>query len=479
MENVNPPSPITTDERITLYHQAIEDIIQQKYQIQLPVTPIDEIGKLGVALQHLAVQIAELQRQNEKLNQITQQINSGILLDDILEYVYEAFRDLIPYDRIGFSLIEHDGQEQWVEARWARTDQEQAFLGRGYTARLTGSSLETVMKSKVPRVINDLEAYARQKPQSESSQLILKEGILSSLTCPLIANGVAVGFMFFSSKERNAYKNVHVEIFQRIAGQLSIILEKGAFISEIIEQRAEIERQNTQLRYLSDLKNTFLGMASHDLRNPLSNIQMAVELLLMPEDTLPAETRQEMLYDMRDQISYMVNMLNELLDISRIEAGKIELKLEQIDLATFFATVVYRQDQLAQRKNSTILLNPMPEITAFTDPNRLRQVVDNLLSNAVKYSPSQSTITVTVVDTSSAIRIEIKDQGPGITAKDRERLFQDFARLSARPTAGESSTGLGLGITKRIVDAMGGEIGVESAVGEGATFWFTVPKNTP
>jgi signal transduction histidine kinase len=110
---------------------------------------------------------------------------------------------------------------------------------------------------------------------------------------------------------------------------------------------------------------------------------------------------------------------------------------------------------------------------------RLRQVVDNLISNAVKYSPPGSQVWVRAERTSDGWRIHVKDQGPGITPQDRQRLFQDFARLSAKPTGGEKSTGLGLAITHRVVAAHGGQIGVDSEPGLGADFWFTLPDDVP
>jgi signal transduction histidine kinase len=112
----------------------------------------------------------------------------------------------------------------------------------------------------------------------------------------------------------------------------------------------------------------------------------------------------------------------------------------------------------------------------MADPVHLRQVVDNLVSNAVKYSPPGSTVTVSVEQQNSGWRVNVQDEGPGITAADREHLFKDFARLSAKPTGGEKSTGLGLAISRRAVEAHGGQIGVDSEPGHGANFWFTLPN---
>ena len=115
----------------------------------------------------------------------------------------------------------------------------------------------------------------------------------------------------------------------------------------------------------------------------------------------------------------------------------------------------------------------------MADPHRLRQVIDNLISNAIKFSPPGSTVQVSAQRMPSGWRINVQDEGPGVTPSDRERLFQDFARLSARPTGGEKSTGLGLAITRRVVEAHNGQIGVDSEPGHGANFWFTLPDQAP
>lgn len=471
----NAESVLAADKRIGIYTRAVEDLLHGNYAVELPTQPSDEIGRLGLALQHLADEVESVNLQNKQLDYITQQINSGLLLDDILQYVYDAFKEIIPYDRIGFSVIEDDGTCLNVRARWAKSALPNVRLQVGYFAPLAGSSLEEIMRTGKPRIINDLQAYAQCKPSSQSTQLVLREGIRSSLTCPLIVNGHPTGFMFFSSAMPGTYAEVHVDLFTRIAGQLSVILEKGYLVSDILQQRAEIERQNEELRRANDLKNTFLGIAAHDLRNPLGNIRLAAEILLNDTFKLPEQVRHEILTDVAQQVSYMVSLLNDLLDVSHIESGKLKLEIRAIDVGNFLNETVERHNRLASPKGTKINLNDVLPGSAAADPMRLRQVLDNLISNAVKYSPPASEIQVRAACSESHWRIEIEDQGPGISAKDRQRLFQDFARLSAMPTGGEQSTGLGLSITRRVVEAHHGEIGVESDPGQGAVFWFTVP----
>ncbi len=432
----------------------------------------DEITRIGTAIQELAQSLEIRYRELQKIMQITARVNAGLFLDEILESMYRDFKGFIPYDRIGFSLIEDDGKS--VKARWAKAEYTPLRLGRGYTARLAGSTLEMIMKSGQPRIINDLKAYAKKKPKSKSTKLILEEGIRSSLTCPLIANGDPVGFMFFSSCQPNMYATIHVDTFQQIAGQLSVMVEKGRLVAELAEQKLELERKNEELRRLNDLKNSFLGVAAHDLRNPIGNIQMAMALLMDKCITLSPEEREEMLSDVDVQARYMLNLLNDLLDVSHIESGKFTLNPVPIALESFLKDVAQRHQRLAEPKGSTVRLDTVEVGEAIADPMRLRQVMDNLISNAVKYSPPGSVILVRAGLENGGWLVAVQDQGPGLTTSDQERLFQDFARLSARPTGDEKSTGLGLAITRRVIEAQGGRIGVDSVPGHGATFWFTL-----
>ncbi|GAB4572735.1 MAG: hypothetical protein Kow0077_13000 [Anaerolineae bacterium] len=464
------------NKRLQQFIEAAELLSRGDYHVELPpVEGDDAVAKLGRALRKLAHTLDQRYRELQKLDQITRLINAGLLLDEILENVYRDFREIIPYDRIGCALLEDSGQI--LRARWARSDLPTIELQVGYEAPMAGSSLEQILQTGRPRIINDLEDYLSRKPSSESTQLIVAEGIRSSLTCPLIANGVPVGFIFFSSREPHTYDKVHIQSYMRIAEQLSVIVEKGRLVSELAEQKAAIEKQNAELVRLNELKNQFLGIAAHDLRNPIGYIQMATEFLLETGE-LPPEQTTQILTDIAAQAQHMLTLLNELLDVSRIEAGRLELKPQIINLSLFLEEATGRHNQLAARKETRVVLEHVDVGAVEADPDRLRQVIDNLLSNAVKFSPSGSTVRVRADLREGWWKISVQDEGPGIRPRDREQLFHEFAKLSARPTGGESSTGLGLAITRRIVTAHGGQIDVDSEPGNGATFWFTLPEHS-
>lgn len=461
------------NERIAAYLEAINSLKTGNYKSSSLQSLLNNGDQLGAVLCSLANKLEKQALETRKLNQITTNINAGLLLEEILELVYQDFREVIPYNRIGFALVEEDGNV--VRAHWAKSDQPIIRLPIDYKASLAGSSLEAIILSGQPRVLNDLEWYLENKPDSASTRLIVEEGMRSSLTCPLVANNVPVGFMFFSSKEKGTYADAHVDTFKQIAGQLSIILEKGRMVSELTAQKEEIEEKNEELYRLDELKNTFLGIAAHDLRGPIGNIQMIASLLVNNTIQLAEKEREALLHDTVDHTQHILDLLDELLDVTRIESGKLELKKEAIDLQCFLGEAVERHTMMAAPKKTQIALNAKSAGIIQADTGRLRQVIDNLLSNAIKFSPPGSSVSLGVQKYPTGWRFSVKDQGPGVTEVDRDHLFQDFAKLSARPTGGEKSTGLGLAITRRIVQAHGGTIGVDSKPGQGANFWFILP----
>ena len=245
-----------------------------------PADQAVDITTFGLAESFLetARQIAHRLRAREeefsRLIRTTERINFGVALDEILNFIYEEMRPVIPYDRIGFSLINE--AKNTVTARWARSEHE-ILLGKGYTAQLKGSTLDDVLQTGRPRIINDLPAYLEEKPTSDSTRLVVREGMRASLTCPLIIDGKPVGFMFFSSTKKDMYSNLHIGFFMQIAGLLSSIVEKGRLYAELAEQKEMIENQNMQmLQELETARKVQLALIpEHDFDS--AGLQIAFE----------------------------------------------------------------------------------------------------------------------------------------------------------------------------------------------------------
>ena len=196
------------------------------------------------AAQSLVQRLRHREQELVKLGKIVEQINFGLTLDEVLNFLFKELREVIPYNRIGVAFIEDESG--LVVADWTRSDR-QVLLARGYKAPLADSSLQTIAETGEARIINDLDAYLTEHPDSKATQLILREGLQSSLTCPLASKGRPMGFVFFSSAEKDIYSEVHIGFFEQIAAQLSVSVEKGRLYSDLARHEAVVEAQNAAM----------------------------------------------------------------------------------------------------------------------------------------------------------------------------------------------------------------------------------------
>lgn len=447
--------------------EIVNHIKSGNFNVNIPSCNDEELAKLANAIIELGKILERRFLEIKKINNVTLKVNSGFLLDEVLDFLFENFRDLIPYNRIGCSLL--DENNEYITARWAKSDAQNIFLKKGYKSKLEGSTLKRIFETQEPRIINDLEEYIKIKPESESSILVLKEGVRSSLTCPLIVNAKPVGFLFFSSFEKNTYNNAHVSLYQQIAGQISVIIEKSKLYSEILVQKQKLEE-------LNEIKNKFLGMAAHDLRNPLGVIMGFSQLLKMDYDNFTKEEILEIIDDISSASNTALNLVNDFLDVSKIESGTFEIHLQIVDFKSFIEQIVKKNSFYAKKKNIEIELNYSDEIPSIMiDSERLAQVFNNLITNSIKFSYRNSKISINVYLTNNSLNIDIIDYGIGMDQNEVEGIFNGFFGKGKPGTEGEKSTGLGLAISKKIVDSHNGKILVQSEKGKGSKFTVVLP----
>jgi diguanylate cyclase (GGDEF)-like protein len=255
------------DARVSLYRQAAEALRKGHFDVSIPVGESDEVSELGEALEALAQALKVKSAQSKMLAQIAEQVSEGLLINETLDHVYENFISLIPYDRIGLALLEQGGTV--LRSHWVRSEASEVKLSPGFSAGLAGSSLEEIIRTGRPRILNDLEAYLEEHPQSGSTRRIVEEGMRSSLTCPLVVKGKPVGFLFFSSMKVGTYDEVHQDFFVQIAGQLAVTLEKGRIYQELLDTTKE----------LREAKDRLQKQASRDSLTELWNRRAIIELL--------------------------------------------------------------------------------------------------------------------------------------------------------------------------------------------------------
>ena len=253
--------------------------------------------------------------------------------------------------------------------------------------------------------------------------------------------------------------------------------------NELINLQRELAKKNSELEKLNETKNRFLGMAAHDLRSPLAIIQNYTEFLMDRAYGYLPEKQQKFLETIYSTSQFMLNLIEDLLDVSKIESGKLELNKEQFDLVLFAKNNIELNKPIASEKGILITLNHnIPEVNVYADRHKIEQVFNNLLTNAIKFSYPETTIHVDVSKKNNSVQVAIKDQGVGIDKNKLENLFEPFQKVSSSGTAGEKGTGLGLLIVKRIVEGHNGDIWVDSKPKKGSTFYFSLPvenKNDP
>jgi len=257
-------------------------------------------------------------------------------------------------------------------------------------------------------------------------------------------------------------------------------LVKGRYDGELLARavRHAIERKRIvmELDRLNRFKNQLLGMAAHDLRNPLAVVLACSELLLDGEGTaMPAGKQRDFHLRIKSNAEFMLRLIDDLLDVSCIESGRLELKLERTELGPMIARNLEFNAVLARRKGIELACRHCAAVPVMADTRRLEQVLNNLISNAIKFSEPGTRVEVTVSRENGSVAVAVADQGQGIPADELDRLFQPFSCTSVRSTAGEKSTGLGLAIARRIIEAHRGRIWAESRPGAGSVFRFSLP----
>lgn len=253
----------------------------------------------------------------------------------------------------------------------------------------------------------------------------------------------------------------------------------SALNNQLVAMQRELAKKNAELERLNALKNHFLGMAAHDLRNPLNVIYSYAEFLYSRAGDGLGEEEKTFLEAILESSQFMAELINDLLDVAKIESGRLQLDWQAVDLAQLVERNVRLNRLLASKKEIELELDVEPEAspTVVADAGKVEQVLNNLISNAVKYSPSGSRVIVRLQGQEEGVLLAVEDEGIGIAPDEMDKLFRPFVTPAARGTAGEKSTGLGLVIVRRIVEGHGGDIWVESEKGVGTTFYVRLPRD--
>jgi len=408
----------------------------------------------------------------ENLSEIGKTITSQLSVEKIIDTVYESINKLMDATVFGIGILN----------KKTNTIDFPGVKEKGETLDCLSFDLEDELrlssycvKTRKEIFINDFDnEYSKYLPAITPPDE--KTGNSSSIIyLPMILNEEVMGVITVQSFKKNAYTNYHLNIVRNLAIYSKIALENAAAYKDIDRKKQQIELTNMELVDLNNEKNHLIEIVAHDLRNPLTSSLTIANNLKSNGDGMKRGDREGLDF-MLNALNRMQEMITKILDIRVIEQKKINMKCEKTDLSTVINDVYLNMQEPAMHKNINVRLENL-KTYGYVDKNYLTQVFENLLSNAIKFSPRDKDVWIRVKEMDGEIRINFIDEGPGIGKDEMSRLFGKYQKLSAKPTGGEHSTGLGLSIVKKYVDVMGGRVWCESEAGKGSNFIVALKKS--
>jgi len=329
---------------------------------------------------------------------------------------------------------------------------------------------EIIDKKKLTGFFYEIIVDFHSKFNLEELKKLIKSGTKQLLTInPRNESPISLYFEFFET--HNGYIAIGDHNMNELERKNIDFLHLS---NELNNLSRELIKKNVELNKLNELKNEFLGMAAHDIRNPASIISGYCSLI--SNSSITEEKKQQFIEIIKSSGDAILKLIDELLDVSVIESGKLQLNKVETDFNILMNKNIELNRYFSAQKSINIELVSNENIIIISiDPEKVNQVLNNYITNAIKYSKANTTIRVNVVKHNNEIIVSVKDQGVGIQKDDLSKLFKFFSKTDSETTAGESSTGLGLAIVKKIVQEHKGRVWVESELGIGSTFYFSLP----
>jgi signal transduction histidine kinase/CheY-like chemotaxis protein len=428
-------------------------------QAAVAIKQVQLVGALDKRTDQFARQVEQL----EALGEVSQVVSSSLELEEVLSTIVSHAVELSGTD--GGSMMEYDEDTRCFRVRFALATSDAVLTA----LRDTPFGLDDTLVGRAAREGRPLQAEdLTQVVGDPHIEILAADGWRSLLAVPMLREGRIVGALVVRRRQTGAFGDEIADLLETFASQSALALVNARLYREL-------ERKSAELEVASRHKSEFLASMSHELRTPLNAVLGFSEVLLERMFGEINERQEEYLRDIWGSGKHLLELLNEILDLSKVEAGRMELEVSEVDVkrALEYGTALVRERASAHHIGVSIDCDEDVR-TVRTDELRFKQVVVNLLSNAVKFTPDGGSVLARARIVGDQLVVSVADSGIGVQAADRERIFESFQQGGRGPSS-EEGTGLGLTLSRRIVELFGGRLWLESAVGEGSTFSFSVP----
>lgn len=429
----------------------------------------------------------KLHKQNERLKAL-REIDISILAADTVENIVSAalshIRELVNCQRASLALIDWEAGEGLI---FNVSASNKLVLPKGTRVPL---SLFQDMNKELAKnqsvLINDLTAIPNPPPLFQTG---IQEGLRSICVLPLFSQNKLIGAFSLSSEIVSFFDEEKINLAGEVANQVAIAITQNGLINELQELNAKLEHRvaqrtvelnktNLELEHANRAKDEFLANMSHELRTPLNSILGLSESMLEQYQDSLNENQQKSLQTIEASGTHLLDLINDILDLSKIEAGKFDYYPQPIRVDDLCKSSLIFVKTQATKKNITLSYENEEAISDFSaDPRRLKQVLVNLLTNAVKFTPNDGHVTLKIKTNleKDVIQFSVIDTGIGITQDDLRKLFTPFVQVESSLNRHFEGTGLGLALVSKLTDLHGGSVEVESEIGKGSRFTINLP----
>ena len=438
-------------------------------QIELVTTFADqaviaiENVRLFDEIQERTRQLTQSVGELRALGEISQAVNSTLDLQTVLDTIVAKATQLSCTEAGAIYVFDEADHQFRLRATYGMTAEMIAVINEHH-ADFSEAVRAATGKRKPDQIAN-------LQPSSRADELIMRLGYRARMAVPLLGPDQIVGALVVRRKAPGEFSQGTVELLQTFAAQSVLAIQNARLFDEI-------QDKNRQLQMASENKSQFVSSMSHELRTPLNAIIGLTEMMVKNAARFGTEKAQEPLQRVNRAGTHLLGLINQVLDLSKIEAGKLELNPQTVQLAPLIEEVIGTARQLAEQNKNRLILNAQENLGALTvDPLRLRQILLNLLSNACKFTKEGEVKlrASRVRNGSDWIELSVADTGIGMTAEQQAKLFEEFTQADATTAQRFGGTGLGLAIARKLARMMGGDVTVTSEPGKGSAFTVRLP----